>query len=148
MALATDVLIDKDISEISKQLDKLSQMMYISVGRNRSLKRRAAKSLEAAMYLLAPRGETGLLRKSIEFLPLRKSSDVFVGPRAKVAPHWHLVEFGHTQKTKDGKIVGFVPGKGFIQKSFHLTKGTVLNELTKLAQKEFEAIGRKLEVRP
>lgn len=148
MALATDVTVDRDIAQISKQLDRLSQMMYISVSRNKALKRNAAKSLEAAMYLAAPKGETGRLKRSIKFLPFRKSQDVFVGPDYKIAPHAHLVEFGHKQVTKEGRAVGFVEGKHFIQKSYNYTKETVLNQLIKLAQKEFEAIGRKLEVRP
>lgn len=134
---------EQQIEFIGKQLDKLANNMYIKVSRSRTLKRRAGKSTEAAMYLLAPNGETGKLRRSIKFLPF-KSYDAFVGPDYKIAPHAHLVNNGFIH-WKDGKLkVG--KGEKFIQRAFEKTKGTVLSELTRLAKKEFEAIGRELQV--
>lgn len=34
------------------------------------------------------------------------------------APHYHLVERGHVQKTPGGRITGFVQGKHFFDKAF------------------------------
>ena len=33
------------------------------------------------------------------------------------SPHGHLVDDGHIQKTKDGRTVGFVPGKHILKKA-------------------------------
>lgn len=144
MATISNAKIDRDVQQVIKQLDKLSDLMYINVAQNKSIKKRAARSLEAAMYLLAPRGETGNLRKSIQFLPLKSKTDIFVGPKARVAPHWHLVNFGYSRKTNDG--VEKIQGNYFIDRSYHKTKDTVLNELIRLTQREFEKIGKQLEV--
>ena len=134
------------IEGISKALDKLAKDMYRTVGQNRTLKERASKSTEAAMYLLAPRGETGNLRKSIKFLKFKKSSDAFVGPDYKIGPHAHLVEFGFVHY-KDKKKKDGWKGIGFIRRSYEKTKHIVLAELTRLAKKEFDKIGRTLEVK-
>lgn len=134
---------EQQIEFIGKQLDTLAKKMYINVARSRSLKRRAGKSTEAAMYLLAPKGDTGKLRRSIKFLPL-KSYDAFVGPDYKIAPHAHLVNNGFIH-WKDGKLK-VKSGEKFIQRAYEKTKTTVLSELTRLAKKEFELIGRELEV--
>lgn len=136
--------LDRQINAISKQLDKLSQEMYINVARNRTLKRNAGRSTEAAMYLLAPRGETGNLRRSIKYLPFRKSYDAFIGPDYKIGPHAHLVNNGFIHHSTKKLVRG--KGYQFIQKAYDKTKETVLRQLEKLATKEFEKIGRKLEV--
>lgn len=137
--------LDKQINAINKQLDKFTQQMYFNVARNRTLKRNAGRSTEAAMYLLAPRGDTGNLRRSIEFLPFRKSYDAFVGPNyRKGGSHAHLVNNGFIHHVTKKLVRG--RGYQFIQKAYDKTKETVLRQLTKLAQKEFEKIGRKLEV--
>ena len=137
--------IDRQIDSIVKQLDRIHNGMYINIARNRTLKRNAGRSTEAAMYLLAPRGETGNLRRSIEFLPFRKSSDAFIGPNyRKGGSHAHLVNNGFIHHVTKKLVRG--RGYQFIQKAYDKTKETVLRQLTKLAQKEFEKIGRKLEV--
>ena len=135
---------EQQIEFIGKQLDTLANKMYINVARSRSLKRRASKSTEAAMYLLAPRGDTGNLRRSIKFLTFKQSFDAFIGPDYRIAPHAHLVNNGFVH-WKDGKLkVG--TGEKFVQRSFEKTKTTVISELTRLAKKEFEKIGIELEV--
>jgi len=136
--------IDRQMNNIIKQLDRLNNGMYINVARNRTLKRNAGRSTEAAMYLLAPRGDTGNLRRSIQFLPFRKSYDAFVGPKYRLAPHASLVNDGFVPRGKSEVFRG--DGYQFIQRAYQRTKDTVLKQLTKLATKEFEKIGRKLEV--
>ncbi len=136
--------IERQIRDISIALERISDGMYITVARNRELKRKAAASTEAAMYLLAPVGETGNLRRSIQFLPFKRSFDVFVGPNYKIGPHAHLVNNGFIHY-KSGKPV-HSRGEYFIERAYARTRYTVLQQLTKLAQKEFEKIGRKLEV--
>lgn len=138
--------IDRQIAEISKNLEKYVASCHRTIAQNRSLKERASKSTEAAMYLLAPRGKTGNLRKSIKFLKFRRSLDAFIGPDYNIGPHAHLVNNGFIHY-KDGNLkVG--KGENFIQRDYELTKETVLKELTRLATKELEKIGRKLEVKP
>lgn len=133
------------IDGVVKALDRLQSQMYINITQNRNLKKKAGRSTEAAMYLLAPRGDTGKLRRSIKFLPLRRSWDAIIGPDYKIAPHAHLVEFGF-HHYKDGKLKTG-KGLGFIRRSYEKTKDTVLSELIRLAKKEFEKIGRTLEVK-
>lgn len=144
--------IDLEISNINKRLNKLANGLKYDVQKNKALKRKAGRTLEAKMYLLAPRhpktvkrkGKTiapGALKRSIKFLNLRRSDDVFVGPDAKIAPHAHLVEFGFAHWKG-----GFVGGKYFCKKSYEQTKHLVLAELTKLSAKEFEKWGKTLQV--
>jgi len=143
---------ESEIAQISKALDELANGLDKEVRRNKVLKRRASRTLEAAMYLNAPKsakevkrfGKTippGGLKRSIKFLPLRRSNDIFVGSDFKIAPHAHLVEFGfqHANGT-------FVNGSHFAKRSYDQTAHLVLAELTRLAQKEFEKIGKTLEV--
>lgn len=144
--------VGSQIAEINKALNILADGIKKDVQRNKALKRKASRTLEAAMYLNAPRakhtvkrnGKTiapGALRKSIKFLPLRQSDDVFVGSDFRIAPHAHLVEFGFNHHNGN-----FVPGKHFVEKSYEQTKGIVLSELTRLATKEFEKWGKKLQI--
>ena len=48
MATISNAKIDRDVQQVIKQLDKLSDLMYINVAQNKSIKKRAARSLEAA----------------------------------------------------------------------------------------------------
>ena len=61
---------------------------------------------------------TGLYHKKF------KRGKVFIGPDGAMtvraintAPHAHLIEYGHRQVTKDGREVGFTPGKKVIAKA-------------------------------
>jgi len=144
--------ISQQITKVNEQLNALADGMKKDVQRNKTIKRRAARTLEAAMYLNAPKakytvvrnGKTiapGALKRSIKFLPLRKSDDVFVGSDFRIAPHAHLVEFGFNHHNGS-----FVNGAHFVEKSYEQTKEIVLAELVKGAQREFEKWGKKLSV--
>jgi len=144
--------VTSQINKVNKQLNDLADGLTKDVQKNKALKRKASRSLEAAMYLNAPKskntvlrnGKTirpGALKRSIKILPLRKSYDIFVGSDFRIAPHAHLVEFGFNHH--NGK---FVNGSHFVEKSYNQTKDIVLAELVKLATKEFEKWGKKLEV--
>ena len=55
--------------------------------------------------------------------------------------HFHLVDRGHVQKTKSGKVVGFVQGKHFLAAAAQeLESNVVPTELEKL----FKDIGKKI----
>ena len=141
-----------EISNISNQLSILANGLKKEVQQNKALKRKAAKPLEVAMYFNAPKSKktvirkgkiipSGALKRSIKFLPLRKTEDVFVGSDFRIAPHAHLVEFGFRHHTGEQ-----VPGKFFAKKSYEQTKSQVLINLVELAKKEFEKYGKQLEI--
>jgi len=140
------------ISEISKKLNELADGLTKEMRRNKAIKRKAARILEAAMYLNTPKsrytvkrnGKTiapGALKRSIKILPLNKSNDVFVGSDFRIAPHAHLVEFGFNHHKG-----GSVGGKYFARKSYEQTKELVLKSLVDSAEKEFQKHGKKLEI--
>ncbi|WP_196606499.1 HK97 gp10 family phage protein [Pectinatus frisingensis] len=55
--------------------------------------------------------------------------------------HFHLVDRGHVQKTKDGKVVGFTQGKHFLEKTAQYVETNILpDEMEKL----YKDISKKL----
>lgn len=137
--------IDAQIRDISIQLDKLTRSMHIEVGKNKTLKRKASRNLLTDLEFSAPLGKTGNLASSMQYLPF-KGLDVFLGPSYKFAPHAHLVEYGFVHY-KDGEKKDKWSGIGFIRKAYERNKAEILQNLIWLAAKEFEDIGRELEVR-
>lgn len=59
------------------------------------------------------------------------------------APHFHLVERGHVQKTPGGKVVGFVQGKHFFQQTLNDYKAS--GEFEKEFQKFMKDIKKKID---
>lgn len=137
--------IERQIADISIQLNKLTRSMHILVGENRTLKRKAGRRLKDDMKNSAPVGKTGNLKKSIQYLPF-KSKDAFIGPNYKYGPHAHLVEYGYHHYS-DGILRDGWKGVGFIRKSWDRNKNEVLQNLIWLAADELKKIGRELEVR-
>ena len=57
------------------------------------------------------------------------------------SPHFHLVDRGHVQKTKSGKVVGFVQGTHFLEKTAqHMESEVLPEEMEKL----YKDISKKL----
>ena len=57
------------------------------------------------------------------------------------SPHFHLVDRGHVVKTPSGKVVGFVQGKHFLEKtSQHIDADVLPEEMEKL----YKDISKKL----
>lgn len=137
--------IDSQIKHISAQLNRLTKQMYITVSENKSLKKKASKRLKEDVKTSAPKGPTGNLQKSIQYLPF-KSSDVFIGPSYRIAPHAHLVEYGFVHY-RDKKRKDKWSGIGFMRKAYDRNKAEVLQNLIWLAAEELDKIGRELEVR-
>jgi len=144
--------IDRDVARVVDRLNSLADGVDRRIKRNKVIKRKAARIVEAAMYLNAPKakyivkrkGKTilpGALKRSIKILPLRKSNDVFVGPEARTAPHAHLVEYGFLHH--NGK---FVQGAHFVKKTYLQTKELVLRDLINSAKREFEKYGREFNI--
>jgi HK97 gp10 family phage protein len=59
------------------------------------------------------------------------------------APHYHLVERGHVQKTKSGKIVGFTQGKHFFQQTVNDFQNS--GEVEKEMEKFMKDVKKKLD---
>jgi HK97 gp10 family phage protein len=131
--------IDIEIADINKKLNRLAQGLKEDLQENKAVKKKAARPVVNAMRTNAPKGPTGNLKRSIQILPL-KSNDVFVGPKAKIAPHAHLVEYGF-KHYRNGKKV---EGKPFVKQSYDQTKAQVLEILKKGAEEIFKKWGAKL----
>jgi len=92
----------------------------------------------AAMYAMTPvlkaaranaPVDRGVLRGSLikkkKSFPRNFTVWVGVGSRKKVAPHDHLIEFGH-RIVRGKKTVGFVPPKPFLRPAFENNKQEVM----------------------
>lgn len=145
--------IESETANISKKLDLLTKGLKKEIQENRNLKKRASKFVINEMRAKAPTAKfeiirkdknikPGALKRSIQFLPLRKSFDVFIGPRAKIAPHAHLVEYGYVH-WKDKK---FKQGTPFVKQTYEQTKGQILKNLIAEATKEFNKQGEILQI--
>jgi HK97 gp10 family phage protein len=63
---------------------------------------------------------TGKLKKSFKIKRVftEKKKRVTIVAGGNVAPHAHLVEFGHRLVSHSGEIIGAVPGKHFMRDAF------------------------------
>ena len=109
--------IDFDFSSFEKKLDTL-----IATDLAESVMRKAAgagaKILYDEMRARVP-VKTGKLKESIYYWwdkqQSGKQSALYrIGPNTKKAPHWHLVEFGHWDKTKKH----FTPARSYMRTTF------------------------------
>lgn len=137
----------RDVDRVLKKLDTLPKE-FAKKARRRIL-RKGAKPLVTAIKIQTPQSKKahhryaggkkvatyipGNLEESIKILPLRKTPDIYVGPkkakrnlsgifgRSKKADGYyaHFVEFGTVKQT----------GQGFVAKAFEATKGKVVNIL-------------------
>jgi HK97 gp10 family phage protein len=122
----------KEIDQVVKNLPLALQHSTLQ-----SAHASAAKPLVEREKLLAPEGPTGNLVDSIGIAKtsLNRANnvgEVKVGPRRKIAPHGHLVEFGTKTrklrgrgKYKAGTNRGVMTKKPFAQPAFSQTKGAV-----------------------
>ena len=59
------------------------------------------------------------------------------------APHFHLVDRGHVQKTPSGRITGFVPGKHFFDKAVKEWEAT--DDISKELEKYMQEVKKKVD---
>lgn len=90
----------------------------------------AAKPLVSKMQLLAPEGPTGHLVDSIGIVrssaKVNSSGLIRVGPRRRIAPHAHLVEYGtRRRRNRKGANRGIMPKHPFVKPAFDATKTQV-----------------------
>lgn len=123
------------IKEIDNVLKNLPLALQHSV--LQSAHAAAAKPLVERERLLAPEGPTGKLVDSIGIVktPFKKAGvigEITVGPRRKIAPHSHLVEYGTKVrrlkgrgKYKAGTERGKMTKKPFAKPAFDQTKGII-----------------------
>ncbi len=60
---------------------------------------------------------TGNLRKGYKLLPVEKVVDGYQKGMTNKAPHFHLVEKGHRKVTPGGRVIGWTPGKFYLEKT-------------------------------
>jgi len=91
----------------------------------------ATTPMLAAVKVNTPRGETGGLRRGNKQQLWKASASMVDFEVANVAPHAHLVEFGHRQvtggrlRTGRGRVIGSVPPHPFFRPAVDATKAIV-----------------------
>lgn len=61
--------------------------------------------------------KTGNLRKGVKLLPVEKIRGGYQKGLTNESPHFHLVERGHILTDKNGKEIGYVHGKFYLEKT-------------------------------
>lgn len=78
---------------------------------------------------------TGLLESSVQTRRLytKKTNRVIIEAGGKIAPHAHLVEFGHRMFTKDGRLLNkIVKGKAFMRNAFNKNIPFLISETERI----------------
>jgi hypothetical protein len=142
MAGITGSFYIKGVKELDAQMNKM--MKEMTAGEAKIL-------LDGAKYIqagvdqnIAGLGKvTGLLAKSTYSIAYPATTTLparaFTGIRPKVAPHAHLVEYGHNRtKVKKGPVLGFVPPHPFFRPAIDTRSGPALDMVE-------AALGRKID---
>ena len=128
-----------DINEFIAKLE-LAQNQYPSQAEDAL--RKGARSMTKALKNNASdsgRSHKNKLRNSWRMeIEGTNSNNLQANIRSK-APHFHLVDRGHVKKNRSGKVVGYVPGVHFLQK-------TIDKEGKDIQRKMGEQLLKKLEV--
>lgn len=72
---------------------------------------------------------TGNLRKGYKLLPVEKIQGGYQKGLTNTSPHFHLVERGHRKVSQNGKEIGFVPGKFYLEKTVKQEEEPMMDEL-------------------
>ena len=109
------------LGELREQLKRLDDATAGKALRNAAMAAMRIARKDAKKR--APEGPTGNLKRAIKVRSftgvqgLAAVAGVYVDPR--IAPHWHLVEFGtQDRRTKSGKRTGRATPKPFIRPAF------------------------------
>lgn len=98
-----------------------------------------AREAKAIMKRRVPVGDSGDLKRAIRSgrLKQRKKNAprATAGPVPRLAPHWHLVEFGTAMRTtKDGASRGSAPAQPYIRPAMH-RRGEIFDAVRDAAAK-------------
>lgn len=96
--------------------------------------RKLAKDSIKISKTLTPKGKTGNLRKGWKIGKLYRRQNNFWIVVKNVAPHAHLLESGHKivvggKLGRSGRVVGFVPGKFFLERSMRISEDKMPDEI-------------------
>ena len=133
--------------ELLEKFTQYGDLVNTSKIRKQFLK--GAKVVQAEAKRLAPKGETGRLRRSIvahEPFEGQKANQAsaFVSIDYRQCTYAHLVEYGHYIETGGNFIGGgFVKGKPFFRPAFDKTKGMIQTLLSKAIESEIKSIESK-----
>ena len=72
-----------------------------------------------------------------------ESGDTLEYDLRSTAPHFHLVDRGHVQKTPSGRVTGFVAGKHFFDKAVKEWEAT--DDVSKELEKYMQEIKKKVD---
>ena len=103
----------KEVMGLLDSLQQLAPIQYVEVLERFALQIKSD-------YIRPIHSITGALVGSVKirkrYTEVTKRVSVIAG--GAKAPHAHLVEFGHRQITKDGRVVGDVPPKYYLRDAF------------------------------
>lgn len=127
----------KTLTYLEKSFPKQSKQLLAKVGNKaRIIVRKKARDTVGK--------KSGNYLKSIKRGKVFKSSGdeltVRVYHNNRIAPHYHLIEYGHRIVTKDGREVGFKQGYHVFDKS----KAEIESQYTSIVESELDKIFNKL----
>ena len=120
-------------------LDEFEQLL-LSVAKEKYPKeakkeiKKIANLALAAAKTITPRGPTGNLRKGWKLGKVYKRENNYWAVVKNIAPHAHLLEFGHDivvggKLGRGGRVVGFVPGKYILERTIRVTESNLPSEI-------------------
>ena len=153
------------IEEAEKVLKEMGDLLSMEIVREASYQ--MASDLRGVVKSEAPKGPTGNLKKAVKANLIKKKrgvgqnvynpqAEVYIDP--SIAPHAHLVEFGHLlvkggklwtggkkKLVPGGKVIGQVPGNDFfgrsIKKQRRVMEKSAIDGLNKAIDKVIEKHG-------
>jgi HK97 gp10 family phage protein len=120
------------LEQIEENIEKIAQQMEPDVVENILLSK--AEMIRERASTAAPQDETGNLKRGIVAKVLQRRGDKYApamaGINYGIAPHAHLVEFGHAIRfSRKGKSFGFVPPHPFFRPVFDSEKDVIKLEI-------------------
>ena len=120
------------LEKIEENIEKIAQQMEPEIVESILLSK--ADMIKERASSAAPQGETGNLKRGIVAKVLQRRGDKYAPAMAgidyRIAPHAHLVEFGHAIRfSRKGRTFGFVPPHPFFRPAFDSLQDQIKNEI-------------------
>ena len=103
--------------------------------------RRGARQMVGHLKEESPDSGKPHKRKIKDSWKMEMAGATAAGLRANIrstSPHYHLVERGHVQKTRTGKIVGYVQGRYFTEKIANRYADEIMEDMGERLYKEVD----------
>ena len=111
--MAVDELKVEGLKELLDALDTIDKNSEKKIRKH--LNKQGREFINSAKEITPEK--TGKLKKSYVSMQVDKNFGEFIKPIRNKAPHHHLVNNGHRQVTSNGKEIGFVQGRHYIEET-------------------------------